>query len=106
MHSFIGEKTRAGDRIAVTLWLRVSQAEAGKPAKVSATIQQSDPPRTEYIKKDFMLTDRWAPYRIEAAVPADMPAHKVMVSIQIAHAQQMVDVASISAVNLGPAAAP
>jgi len=103
INSFVGEKVKAGDRISATLWLRASQAEAGKLPKVSATIQEADAPRTEFSRQDFMLTDRWAPYTIETTLPKDMSAHKLSVTLQIAHAQQTVDVASISAVNLGRA---
>jgi len=101
--SYVGEKVKAGDRVRATLWLRASQVEAGKPAKVTALISEADPPRTEYAKQFLMLTDRWVAYTIDATVKNDLPAHKLVVQLQIAHVQQTIDVASISAVNLGPA---
>lgn len=102
INSLIGDKVKAGSKVKATLWLRVSEVEAGNQPVVHAAIQDNDPPRTEWAKQKFTLTDRWAPYVIEGVVPRDMPAYKVNIILHIAAAKQIVDVASIGAVNLGP----
>jgi len=102
INSMVGEKVKGGTKVKATLWLKVSQTEEGKEPVVHAAIQDIDPPRTEWAKQKFMLTDRWAPYVIEGVIPRDMPAYKVNISLHIAAAKQTVDVASIGAVNIGP----
>jgi len=102
INSLIGEKVKGGTKVRATLWLRVAETEAAKQPIVYAAIQDNDPPRTEWAKQKFTLTDRWAPYVIEGIVPRDMPAYKVNISLHIAATKQTVDVASIAAVNLGP----
>lgn len=101
INSLVGEKVKAGTKVKATLWLRVSQVEPGKPPEVQVGIQDSDPPRTEWARRKLTLTERWAPYVIEAVVPRDMAAYKVSISLQIGAAKQTVDVASVGAVNLG-----
>lgn len=101
INSMVAEKVKAGTKLKVTLWLRVSEPEPGKPAEVQVGIQDVDPPRTEWAKRKLTLTERWAPYVIEAVVPRDMAAYKVSISLQIGGAKQTVDVASIGAVSLG-----
>ncbi|HEX8553648.1 MAG TPA: hypothetical protein VF695_02975 [Sphingomonas sp.] len=103
MTSIITEKLKAGDRISATLWLRASQVQPGKTGKVSANIALAEPPRTNFGRAEFTLTDRFAPYKLEATIPADMASHKVSLSLQIAYGQQTIDVASVAAVNQGPA---
>lgn len=101
INSMVGEKVKAGTKVKATLWLRVSTPEPGKPAEVQVGIQDSDPPRTEWAKRKLTLTERWAPYVIEAVVPRDMAAYKISISLQVGGAKQTVDVASIGAVNAG-----
>jgi len=99
--SLVGEKVKAGTKLKATLWLRISQPEPDKPSVVNVGIQEVDPPRAEWGKRSFTLTERWAPYVVEAVVPRDMAASKVNISLQVGGAKHTVDVASIGAVSLG-----
>lgn len=102
VNSFIGEKLRSNDRIDVTFWLKAMEpAGAGAP-RVAVNIQANGPPKIEFAQKTFTLTSRWAPYTVSTVLPKDMPAHSVMVGLQVAFGEQSVDIGAVTA-RMAPA---
>lgn len=97
----IGEKLKQGDRVKVTLWLRGTPAAAGVKPLVQIGLQESAAPYTAIGKSlKVELTDRFAPYVIEAIIPKAMGASKTNVAIQLGFVPQTVDIAAVQAVKI------
>jgi hypothetical protein len=100
-HSFINgleQGYRAGDRIVVTLWARVTEGGAGA---LKVELGQLAKPYRTVLANFVMPTAQWQKYTMEGIAAMDLAADQARFGFCVGYREQAVEIAEIEVKNLG-----
>jgi hypothetical protein len=91
---------RAGDRIVIAFYARLSKAEAAT-AKVGAQLQLSSAPYTAIFAKSFDATPEWQFLQLAGKADKDYPAGAVGAAFHINTGKHVLDLGPVAVLDMG-----